>query len=175
MIITGNEIKQQIKQKRIFIEPYSEANVTTNSYDFHLGSDLLVYEDEILDCKKELSTKSITIPDAGYVLEPGTLYLGSTIESIGSNEYVPMVHGKSSTGRIGLFIHITADIIDIGSINQFTLMLNATQPVKVYKNMKIGQVTFWKTKGEIRLYDGKYNLKPSPQSSKVFLDFHDDT
>ena len=72
---------------------------------------------------------------------------------------------------MGLFIHITADLIDIGSYNEWTLQLHAVQPVKVYPNMLIGQVTFWKVQGEIKLYNGKYQGSKGPYESQIYKDF----
>jgi len=69
------------------------------------------------------------------------------------------------------FINITADLIDIGSINQLTLQLNAVQPVTIYPGMQIGQVTFWVPCGEIKKYDGKYKNAKGPVASKMHLDF----
>lgn len=174
MILTGEEIKKQVFSKRIVIEPFDEGCLTTNSYDFHLGDKILTYKSHILDCQVKNSTIEQTIPKDGLVLVPEKLYLGHTKETMGSNHYVPVIRGKSSTGRMGLFVHITADLIDIGSINQYTLMLHATQPVKIYPGMKIGQITFWKPEGSIKLYKGKYNGLRGPQASQLFKDFKKD-
>lgn len=172
MILTGSKISECIKNNSITIEPFDENCVTTDSYDFHLGNTLLCYKNDILDARKDNETEQIIIPEDGLVLETGKIYLGSTLEKIGSKEYVPIIRGKSSTGRLGLFVHITADLIDIGSINQYTLMFNATQPVKIYPGMPIGQVTFWVPYGNVdKLYDGKYNGLLGPQASQSYRDF----
>jgi dCTP deaminase len=105
-------------------------------------------------------------------LRPDTLYLGHSIETIGSDTYVPILRGKSSTGRVGLFVHITADLVDIGFTGQFTLMLHAVQLVRVYPGMRIGQVTFWQTIGDVNLYSGKYQNSVGPMASRVFKDFN---
>ena len=171
MILTGPKIEAEVKNGNIMISPFNHGQINPNSYDFRIGSKLLVYKDEILDTLNDNETIEVDIPSGGYVLQPDKLYLGHTIEVVGSNKFVPIVRGKFSTGRVGLFIHITADLIDIGYIGQYTLMLHAVQPVRIYPNMRIGQVTFWKTLGEIVLYDGKYQKGNGPQSSQVFRDF----
>ena len=84
---------------------------------------------------------------------------------------MPIIRGKSSTGRIGLFVHITADLIDIGSHGKLTLMLHSVQPVRIYPGMRIGQVTFWSTVGDIELYTGKYQHSKGPQASQTYKDF----
>ena len=171
MILTGSEIDKCVKNKEIIIEPYSYDNLNPNSYNFHLGDYVLVYKNETLDPKLQQETEKVVIPDDGLVLNPNKLYLGYIKEKMGSEKYVPIINGRSSTGRLGLFVHITANLIDIGSINNWTLQMHAVQPVKIYKDMLIGQVTFWKTYGEIILYDGKYKGSTGPMESQVWRDF----
>lgn len=171
MILTGNEIEKQVKKNRIIIKPFSNKNCNPNSYNVELGDYLKVYEDEILDSKKELKTKIIQIPDEGIVLQRNKIYLGYTKEIIGSNYFVPTITGRSSTGRLGLFVQITADLVDIGFVGNLTFQLHAVQPLKIYKGMKLGQIMFWKTKGKIKLYNGKYQNSIGPQESKVYKDF----
>jgi dCTP deaminase len=171
MILTGPKIREEVKNDNIVIEPFHDDQVNPNSYDFRIGNKILVYKNEILDTRENNPTEEITIPESGHVLQPNKLYLGHSKEIVGSEKFIPIVRGKSSTGRVGLFIHITADLIDIGYIGQYTLMMHAVQPVRIYPNMRIGQVTFWKTLGEIVLYEGKYQKGNGPQSSQVFKDF----
>ncbi|SET64605.1 dCTP deaminase [[Clostridium] polysaccharolyticum] len=171
MILTGNEIKKKVQEKEIIIEPFHENALNPNSINFRLGSKLKVYKNYVLDPKQKQETEIIEIGDDGIVLEPDRIYLGCTMEKMGSEKYVPIMSGRSSTGRLGLFVHITADLIDIGSINHWTLQMHAVQPVKVYKGMPIGQVTFWKPQGEISLYHGKYQGSTEPMESQIWRDF----
>jgi dCTP deaminase len=171
MILTGPRIQQEVANGTITIEPFDPKLVNPNSYDFRLGDKLLVYKDEVLDSRKENPVEEIQLSEEGYILRPDKLYLGHTQEIIGSEHFVPILRGKSSTGRVGLFVHITADLIDIGFVGQFTLMLHAVQPVKIYPGMRIGQVTFWTTLGDIVLYDGKYQESAGPAASQVYKDF----
>lgn len=171
MILSGNEITKQVKKGRITISPFDEKCVNPNSYNVELGDYLKVYEDEVLDSKKPLKTKTIEIPDDGLVLMPNKIYLGFTKEVIGSDYFVPTLTGRSSTGRLGLFVQITADLVDIGFKGNLTFQLHAVQPLKIYKGMKIGQIIFWKVKGKIKLYQGKYQNSVGPQESKVWKDF----
>ncbi len=173
MILTGSEIEKRVKKGSIVISPFSPKQINPNSYDFRLGDALKVYTNEVLDTKKYNPVETIKITEKGFVLEPDKIYLGHTVETMGSKKYVPVIRGKSSIGRLGLFVHITADLIDVGSINQWTLMLHAVQKIRVYPNMLIGQVTFWKTQGKIMLYDGKYQGSVGPMESHVFKDFEE--
>lgn len=171
MILTGPKIQEEVNKEVITIEPFKPDQLNPNSYDFRLGNTLKIYKNKILDTREPNETETIIIPEEGYIIRPDTLYLGHTEEVFGSDFYVPIVRGKSSTGRVGLFVHITADLIDIGYHGQYTLMLHSVQPVKVYPGMKIGQVTFWKTFGDIVLYKGKYQGSQGPSESQVYKDF----
>lgn len=171
MILSGAEIERQRQASRLTIEPFDASQVNPNSYDFRLGPILRVYDDYVLDFAKRNATSTVSIPDDGITLQPGRIYLGHTVEKMGSEHYVPLIKAKSSTARLGLFIHMTADLIDIGSLNQWTLQLNAVQPVRVYPNMLIGQVTFWEIRGRGALYDGKYQGSMGPMESHSYLDF----
>jgi len=171
MILTGTEIAKQVQKNKITISPFCKKNVNPNSYNVELGDYLKVYEDSVLDSKKELKTTTIPIPNEGLVLQPNKIYLGYTKEVIGSNHFVPTLTGRSSTGRLGLFVQITADLVDIGFKGNLTFQLHAVQPLRIYKGMKIGQIMFWKTKGKIKLYNGKYQNSVGPRESQVWRDF----
>ncbi|BBH22583.1 deoxycytidine triphosphate deaminase [Paenibacillus baekrokdamisoli] len=173
MILTGQEICNKHKIGEIYISPFDNNNINPNSYNFHLGDYLKVYKNNLIDPKEKQEVEIINIPDEGIVLFPDKLYLGYTLETMGSTKYVPIMTGRSSTGRLGLFVHITADLIDIGSINQWTLQIHVIQPLKVYRNMPIGQVTFWKTVGDIVLYNGKYQGSEGPMESQIWKDFEE--
>lgn len=171
MILTGQEIIKQVKKGKIKITPFSPEQINPNSYNFKLGNTIKCYKNSTLDTKVKQSVIEIKIPEDGLILTPGKIFLGHTVETIGSDYFVPIIKGRSSTARIGLFVHITSDIIDIGSHNQWTLQLYAVQPVKVYPNMLIGQATFWSVVGDIVLYSGKYQGVMGPCESLVYKDF----
>lgn len=171
MILTGNKINEEIKNKNIIIETFNQKNLSTNSYDLALSNKLIRYTDDFIDPKKKSNFEIITIPEEGFLLKKNSFYLGSSVEILGSTKYVPLIHAKSGIARLGLFVHVTADLIDIGSIGNITFQLYATMPIKVFPNMKIGQVTFWNVDGEISLYNGKYQNSNGAQPSKTYLDF----
>ncbi len=171
MILTGSKIIEEHEKGRIGIEPFSLDQISPNSYDFRLGDQIKRYSSYLLDCRSKNPTISLPVRQDGLILEPGLIYLGHTLEVMGSNHYVPIIRGRSSTARLGLFIHVTADIIDIGSHNQWTLQMQAVQPVRVYPGMRIGQVTFWSVEGDIDLYQGKYQGSMGPWGSRIHEDF----
>ncbi len=171
MILTGEEIKKQVKKGNIIIKPFNPENITTNSYDITLGEDYLVYTDKILDSAKENKYKIKKIPKKGLLLKKGDFVLGHSKEIIGSKKFVPLIHAKSGIARLGLFVHITADLIDIGSIGNTTFQFYATRDIRLYSNMLIGQVSFWVPKGKIILYNGKYQNSIGPRASQIHKNF----
>lgn len=105
MILSGKQIKDSLG-KDIVIEPFNEKQINPNSYNLKLHNELLVYDEEVLDMKKPNKTKKLIIPEEGIVLEPRKLYLGRTLEYTETDKYVPMLEGRSSIGRLGVFIHV---------------------------------------------------------------------
>lgn len=172
MILTGEEIEKSVESGDIVIEPFDKNQIGPNSYDFRLGDKCLVHKNTELDSAKDNEVIEIAIPDDGLLLDSNKVYLINTFETMGSNTYVPVIRGRSSIGRLGIFIDITADLIDLGSINKWTLQLHSVMPVKIYKRMLIGQVTFWVTKGDKVLYNGKYKNHESPVKSFSHKDFN---
>ena len=170
MILTGEEVQRQIMDGRIIYHPFDIARLNPNSIDVTLGEKLLRYKDNLIDPRVEPEVEEIEIPSDGFVLKSQSFHLGCTQEIIGSDSFVPMVHAKSSIARAGLFVHVTADLIDIGSIGQVTFQLYATQSFRVFAGMHLGQITFWKPHGQVKLYDGKYQRSVGPQKSMIYKD-----
>ena len=128
MILSGREILKHIGNE-IVIEPFDKRRINPNSYNLSLFNELLVYENNILDMRQPNRTSKIVIPDNGLVLEPNKLYLGRTNEYTKTDKYVPMLEGRSSTGRLGLFIHVTAGFGDIGFAGFWTLEIFCVQQI----------------------------------------------
>jgi dCTP deaminase len=73
MILSGKEILRQIETKRINIDPFSESQLNPNSYNLRLYDTLQVYDNQVLDMKRDILTRNIHIPESGLTLYPGTL------------------------------------------------------------------------------------------------------
>jgi len=166
MILTGLKIKSEVYNGNIHIKPFLEDNLNPNSYNYRLNNKLLEISEDVINPFSYAKCNEITLTDAGYRLDPKKVYLGSTIEEIGSDNYVTQLIGRSSVGRLGLFLQITAPLGHIGSKHCWTLELKSVQPLIIYPNMKIGQVSFWCVEGQIRFYNGKYNLYNEPHISE---------
>ncbi len=167
MILSDTRILEEIEKKTIIIEPYNPEQLGSNSYDVHLGKYLAVYKDEILDAKKHNEIFHFEIPEEGYVLHPGQLYLGVTLEYTETHSHVPFLEGKSSTGRLGIDIHATAGKGDVGFCGNWTLEISCKLPVKIYNGMPIGQLIYFPLDGEVSVkYNAKANAKYSGQPNK---------
>lgn len=169
-ILTGNEILNKITEGSIKIEPFNESNINPNSYNLTLGKELLIYNEGLLDSKRPNNTTKLTIPDQGLILQPGRLYLAKTQEYTETKGLVPVLHGRSSLGRLGLFVHVTAGYGDVGYAGNWTLELMAVQPLKIYPGMKICQIVYNTIQGEATEYNGKYQNSTEVVASK----FHED-
>jgi dCTP deaminase len=190
-VLVDCDIITHVSKGSIVIDPFDRACLGTNSYDVHLADTLHVYdlefehvrgtsgnvirtEEMALDPRVPRATKAIKIPGAGFVLQPGELYLASTTEYTESHEHLPILNGKSSLGRLGLSIHVTAGTGDVGFRGNWTMELFVVKPLRVYKGMAIGQLLWFTTASTP---DVPYDLKPSakyggrrpePQASKMY-------
>lgn len=205
-ILTGPEIVRQVRRYKearylvesdadlpfkryIDIDPFDERLAGPNSYDVHLADTLLVYHRHQvspngnarnwLATDEPNTTEPITIPPSGLLLYPGTLYLGRTVERTKTAGYVPWLDGRSSMGRLGLFIHTTAGRGDSGfGCNTpdglgctWTLELSVIHPLHIKPGLRIGQLTFFSTEGEQSLYKGRYAAQgDAPVASRLHED-----
>ncbi|CUX55215.1 Deoxycytidine triphosphate deaminase [Clostridium sp. C105KSO15] len=152
----------------IEILPFTPRLINENSYTVTLGNELLLYTAELLDTAKKNPTKSIVIPKEGMLLEKGKFCVGCIEQYVGSDYYVPILHGIPQVARKGMFIHITANLIDIGNHCNFSLQIYPTENIIVYPGMEIAQISFWKVCGTIKLYSGKYKNVRGPKASQSY-------
>ena len=172
MILSGNEILKQVNDGNIFISDFNKKMINPNSYNLRLHNELMVYTDDVLDMKKPLNTEKIIIPEEGLILEPNKLYLGRTYEKTKTDKFVPMLEGRSSIGRLGLFIHVTAGFGDIGFSGFWTLEIQCVQPVKIYPMVEICQIYYHTIEGTFEGYNsGKYQNNTGIQPSLLYKDF----
>ncbi len=171
MILSGKEIKKNLGSG-IIIEPFNESQLNPNSYNLRLHNELLVYQDDVLDMKQQHRVKKMIIPQQGLVLEPGRLYLARTIEYTKTDNFVPMLEGRSSIGRLGLFIHITAGFGDVGFAGFWTLEISCVHPIRIYPSVEICQIFYHTIKGEFERYrSNKYQDNKGIQPSMLYKDF----
>lgn len=167
MILSDKEILKAIENKEIVIDPFDPSCLGTNSYDVHLGKYLATYKERVLDAKKHNPIEVFEIPEEGFVLQSGMLYLGVTEEYTETHNSVPFLEGKSSVGRLGIDIHATAGKGDVGFCNTWTLEISCTHPVRVYAGMPIGQLIYFMVHGDINTYyNKKQNAKYNERTIK---------
>ncbi len=157
MILTGPEIVRQRGLGALTIAPFTLEQVNPNSYNYRLGPTLRTHRDSVIDARAPGHVlDEITIPDDGFVLRPGRIYLGTTVEAFGSTEFVPSLIGRSSLGRLGIWLQYSADLGNLGACHCWTLEIKVAQPTRIYAGMKAGQVSFWTIEGAQRLYNGYF-------------------
>lgn len=167
MILTGEEIRNQLDQN-IVIDPFDPARLNPNSYNLCLHNELLVYEEVVLDFRAPNRFRRIEIPPQGLVLHPGQLYLGRTVERTETRNLVPMIEGRSSVGRLGLFVHVTAGFGDVGFCGYWTLEMFAVQPIRIYAGIEICQIFYHQLTGDVREYCSKYQHNRDIQPSYLY-------
>lgn len=170
MMLTGSEIKRRLGHE-IIITPFSEEQLNPNSYNLRLYPELLVYTDQVLDALQPNATRTIRIPEEGIVLEPGELYLARTEEYTETYNLVPRIIGRSSVGRLGITVHLTSGFGDVGFRGNWTLQLTCVKPVRIYPHMKICQIFYTTTIGEISSYESsKYQDSNGIMASQLYRD-----
>jgi dCTP deaminase len=168
MILSGKEIANR-RGGDIHIDPFDEARLNPNSYNLALHDELMVYEEVVLDMRRANRVRRISIPPEGFVLGPGQLYLGRTVEHTETHNLVPMIEGRSSVGRLGLFVHVTAGFGDVGFCGSWTLEMFAVQPVRVYPGVEICQIFYHDICGSFDEYNSdKYQHNNDIQPSLMF-------
>lgn len=187
MILADKTILSEMEKGNIVVDPFERKMLGTNSIDLTLSPNILLYEnainyiddinynnrfgkwqktfyEKVLDCKLENKTIEKKIPEHGIVLIPGQLYIASTNEYTETLNAVPIIEGKSSLARLGLFVHVTAGFGDVGFKGTWTLELVATVPIRIYPNMNICQISYHVISEQPLIsYDKKGDAKYSGQ------------
>ena len=185
-MLSDIDIKNSIKNNEIEISPLIEGYIQPSSVDLRVGSDFRVFENHKyshIDPKAQqddLTTLVSATIDEPFVLHPGEFVLGTTYEKVSlSNKVVARLEGKSSLGRIGLLIHSTAGFVDPGFSGYLTLELSnvANLPIKIYPEMKIGQISFYYLNSPSEsdygseTYGSKYQGQEGPTPSRNHTEF----
>lgn len=162
MILTGTAISKEVANWNITLLPFCREQINPNSYNYRISDTIKVFK-EMSECRPVF--EEIEIPKKGIVLEPHQLYLARTMEVIGSKKYALSLIGRSSLGRLGLFLQISANLGHTTSGHQWTLELIAAHKIRIYPGMVIGQVSFWVNRGSVETYTGYYGGTNSIQES----------
>lgn len=171
-MLSGLEILRRMEIGDISIVPFKKERLNPNSYNLTLSNKLKIYTQEILDSKSNNNYEEIIIPEDGYLLKPGILYIGSTNEFTSTENLVPCISGRSSIGRLGISIHITAGFGDNGFSGTWTLEIAVIQPVIIYPNMEIAQIYYFPIDGDNSMkYEGRYLNQIDPETSRLYKSY----
>jgi dCTP deaminase len=178
MILSDKTIRRLIERGELKVEPFDEQLVQCSSLDLRLGYQIARYRvKDFLDVRKQnWETVIEEITDEGFFIQPKEFVLATTLEYVELPEdLTAFVEGRSSLGRLGLFIE-NAGWVDAGFKGQLTLELfNANSyPIKLYPKMRICQLVFAKLdERPDKPYNGKYQGQRGVVPSRIFLDYKD--
>lgn len=174
MILSDGEIRNLLDSKKLEIYPLCADSIQPASVDIRLGNTFCVAEvvpSGIITFGQEVDYRTITTER--YVLLPGQFVLATTQEYIKlPNDLTAFVEGRSSIGRLGLFVQ-NAGWVDPGFEGEITLeMYNASQfAIELVTGSRVGQLVFAKTGEEAVLpYAGKYQGQRGATASRIFMD-----
>lgn len=162
MILTWKEIINEYNSWNIKIKPFVKENINPNSYNYHLWNTIKVFDH--FDWEKSVF-KTIVLSEDGYVLKRGQMYLWCTQEEIWSSKYMISLIGRSSVGRLWMFLQLSANVWHTWTSHQWTLEIYPTCDIKIYPGMVVGQVSFWVNKWDVYHYSWEYKFYSGPQES----------
>jgi dCTP deaminase len=187
VLLSDRDILAEIEAGRIGVEPYDASMIQPSSIDFRLDRYFRVFENHRyphIDPAADQSDLTRVVEPEGdepFILHPGEFVLGSTHEVVTlPDDIAARVEGKSSLGRLGLLTHATAGFVDPGFSGHVTLELAnvATLPIKLYPEMKIGQLCFFRLSSPAEhpygseKYGSRYQGQRGPTPSRSFANFH---
>lgn len=194
MILGDIAIKEYLGQGAGVIG-YKPENINPNSVDLTLASEITIYKNKILDCRKPNETTKFSIEgEESFLLIPDHLYLVTTNETLdlkpfefekticstgfkvkSQKQICARIEGKSSLARLGMWCHITAGWVDSGFRGSLVLELAVVKPLRIYPNQKICQIAFMES-SEVETNYGekegsKYQNQVGAQESKMHENF----
>ena len=174
MILSDKTIMKMLEEKKLKIEPLTQEQIQPASVDIRLGRTFSVVDDTpsgIITLENEIKYKSITSDT--FLIMPGQFVLATTMEYFElPDNLTAFVEGRSSLGRMGLFIQ-NAGWVDPGFKGEITLELyNANKcAIELKAGRRVGQLVFAEMDDHaINPYNGKYQGQTGATGSKVYKD-----
>jgi len=190
-VLADFEIRKAIEEDYLSIKPFAEDRLQPVSYDLTLSGEIRIPRDDVHTIDPGMKTEEDTgyygmvpswhthtqqsqIPERGMRMEGSTFLLACTNEYVKlSSHMAARVEGKSSLGRLGLAVHITAGFIDPGFEGQITLEIANLAPwgIVLYPDMPIAQIVFEPVSAPERDYTktGHYCGQRGPTESRYRL------
>jgi dCTP deaminase len=187
VLLSDRDIRAEIDDKRVLLEPFDQDMIQPSSVDVRLDRFFRVFENHryphIDPAADQPDLTRLVEPEADepFILHPGEFVLGSTYEAVTlPDDVAARLEGKSSLGRLGLLTHSTAGFIDPGFSGHVTLELSnvATLPIKLWPGMKIGQLCFFRLSSPAESPYGSarsgshYQGQRGPTPSRSHQNFH---
>jgi dCTP deaminase len=187
MLLSDADIREQIAEGRIVLEPLDINLIQPSSMDVRLDRFFRLFDNHKYPSidpraqQDELTRLVEVASDEAFILHPGEFVLSSTFEYVKlPNDIAARLEGKSSLGRLGLLTHSTAGFVDPGFEGHVTLELSnvATLPIKLWPGMKIGQLCFFQLSSPSEnpygseKYGSRYQGQRGPTASRSHLNFH---
>lgn len=174
MILSDKTLTKMLEEKTLVVEPIEEGQIQPASIDIRLGNTFSIVEDTstgIINLENEIKYKTIT--SDSYILLPNQFVLATTMEYFDlPDDLTAFVEGRSSLGRMGLFIQ-NAGWVDPGFKGEITLELyNANRcAIELKAGRRVGQLVFAKMDDTaLNPYNGKYQGQRGATGSRVFMD-----
>lgn len=187
MLISDRNIRQEIADGRIVLDPFDDLMIQPASVDVRIDRFFRLFDNhkypyiDPSQPQEDLTRLVEVAPDEPFILHPGEFVLGSTYEKVTlPSDVAARLEGKSSLGRLGLMTHSTAGFIDPGFSGHVTLELSnmATLPVMLWPGSKVGQLCFFRLTSETEhpygsgAYGNRYQGQRGPTASRSYLNFH---
>ncbi len=189
-ILSDRDIKEHLKSGKIVINPLTnpEVQIQPSSVDLRIGREFKGFRiirkpciDPMDQSDLDSYMESFYIDEGEpFIIHPGEFALATTYETIKlPHDLVARVEGRSSMGRLGVTMHVTAGYIDPGFMGKITLEISniGKMPVALYTGQRVCQIVFeTMTSPSERPYghperDSKYMGQKSPVSSKIKHDY----
>ncbi len=174
MILSDKTILKMLDEKSLVINPVTKEQIQPASVDIRLGNTFSVVDDtpsNIITLESQISYKTITTDT--YLIMPGEFVLATTMEYFElPDNLTAFVEGRSSLGRMGLFIQ-NAGWVDPGFKGEITLELyNANRcAIELKAGRRVGQLVFAEMDDSaLNPYNGKYQGQMGATGSRVFMD-----
>ena len=187
VLISDRDIRQEIADGRIVLEPYDESMIQPASVDVRIDRFFRLFDNhkyphiDPAQRQEDLTRLVEVAPNEPFILHPGEFVLGSTYEKVTlPDDVAARLEGKSSLGRLGLLTHSTAGFIDPGFSGHVTLELSnmATLPIMLWPGSKVGQLCFFRLSSPTEhpygsgAYGNRYQGQRGPTASRSYLNFH---
>ena len=188
-ILSDKTIKEYLEEGKIVIDPLKdEQQIQPSSVDMRLGDEFKVFKvirKPYIDPKDEEDNaeymESSTVPEGeAFIIHPNEFALATTQEYVKvPDDLVARVEGRSSMGRLGVTMHVTAGYVDPGFEGRITLEISniGAMPVALYPGQRVCQLVFETMTTPAELPYGhpkrnsKYMKQLKPESSRVKLDY----